>query len=77
MYTRPFNKVTMEDQWATSDDRVMGGASYSYFEYENGYGKFYGDAVAAGGGFSKVSSTDFSKDNWAPYVGADKLMDWS
>ena len=44
-----------DDQWNTGDDRVMGGQSYSYTNYDsNGYGKFYGTAVGEGGGFSLV-----------------------
>ena len=55
---------TFDDTWYTVDDRIMGGASYSYVEYENGYGKFYGTASSDGGGFSKVGIVDYSQDSW-------------
>lgn len=38
----------------------MGGASYSYVELENDYGKFYGEASSDGGGFSLVGTSDYS-----------------
>ena len=53
---------TFDDTWETTDDRVMGGGSYSYSEYENGYGKFYGTAVEEGGGFSMINQ--FSQDDF-------------
>ena len=56
--TTPFINVQQTDfdeQWNTGDDRVMGGKSYSYTNYETGgYGKFNGTAVGDGGGFSIV-----------------------
>lgn len=48
--------------WYTLDDRVMGGKSYSYSNFESsstgifptGYGKFNGTASSDGGGFSLI-----------------------
>ena len=56
--------------WYTLDDRVMGGKSYSYSNYEstssgifpNGYGKFDGIANSEGGGFSLLSNIDFGPE---------------
>ena len=57
--------------WYTLDDRVMGGASYSYINYESttstgfptGYGKFYGTASSVGGGFSLISNHDMGPES--------------
>ena len=47
------------DFWHTTDDRIMGGQSYSYVNYENGYGVFNGTAVSEGGGFSNTGTTNY------------------
>ena len=49
----------------------MGGASYSYVELENDYGKFYGTASSDGGGFSGVGTTDFSQETWKNEIISD------
>lgn len=46
---------TFDDTWETTDDRVMGGGSYSYSKFENGVGVFYGTAVSEDGGFSMIN----------------------
>ena len=62
---------TFTTSWFTLDDRVMGGKSYSYINYEsatstgfpNGYGKFYGTASSEGGGFSLISNIDYGSED--------------
>ena len=57
--------------WYTLDDRVMGGKSYSYINYEstasgifpNGYGKFNGTSSSDGGGFSLISNIDYGPED--------------
>merc|ERR1712086_369630 len=53
-----------DDFWHTTDDRIMGGASYSYVQYEDGYGVFNGTAVSDGGGFSNTGTTDYPDGGW-------------
>ena len=42
----------------------MGGQSYSYVQYEDGYGVFNGTAVSDGGGFSNTGTTDYPDGGW-------------
>ena len=54
-----------ENTWMTMDDRVMGGGSYSYSQFDTYQGEnvglFNGTAVAENGGFSLISTTTGSK----------------
>ena len=56
--TSPFISIdqsTFDSTWSTTDDRVMGGQSYSYATYDSaGFGVFNGTAIGDGGGFSYV-----------------------
>ena len=55
----------------------MGGAPYSYIEYQNGYGKFYGTASSDGGGFSKVGQIDYSNNGWQEFSDMNTIYDLS
>ena len=49
------NQANFDETWSTTDDRVMGGQSYSYVNYDsNGFGLFNGTANDDGGGFRNV-----------------------
>lgn len=70
------DSTDFDTEWYTMDDRVMGGASYSYINYEsatsdffpNGYGKFYGTANSTGGGFSLIANIDQSQSTTDMYT---------
>ena len=47
--------------WMTMDDRVMGGGSYSYSQFDKSVGLFNGTAVAENGGFSLISTNTGSR----------------
>ena len=50
------DQATFNDVWQTTDDRVMGGQSYSYSQFDKGVGLFNGTAVEEGGGFSMINT---------------------
>jgi hypothetical protein len=62
------DETTFEDTWLTMDDRVMGGQSYSYSQYDQSVGLFNGTAVEEGGGFSLISTTMSTSFNELPVL---------
>ena len=54
----------------------MGGGSYSYVCYENGYGVFNGTAVSEAGGFSNTGTIDFSENSWYGDRGSFESQNW-
>merc|ERR1711990_682524 len=48
----PTDGIVFSNTWLVSDDRVMGGNSWSHCYLENDYGKMTGIASDVGGGFS-------------------------
>tara|TARA_B110000285_G_C14823845_1_gene467758 strand:+ start:79 stop:396 length:318 start_codon:yes stop_codon:yes gene_type:complete len=52
------DEASFDTTWFTTDDRVMGGGSYSYSQFDKSVGLFNGTAVAENGGFSLISTVD-------------------
>ena len=66
MYT--MDEDSFDSTWFTMDDRVMGGQSYSYSQYKDGWGIFNGTAVGEGGGFSLISTINFTNNSGSSRV---------
>ena len=69
LYSIPGTTTEFDAQWRKTDDRVMGGKSYSEVELENGYAKFHGTASSDGGGFSNVRYNDEFSFDLSEYEG--------